>query len=319
MSKPLTRVLSLLELLQTHGLMSGPEISQRLDVDIRTVRRYIAALEELGIPVLTEQGRYGGYSLVAGFKLPPMMFTDEETLAISLGLLAADQLGLAETTPSIASVQAKLERVMPIKLRRRVRAISNSASLILPKAHGTGNKEDLILLTDAAHAQQRVSFSYEAQSNAPQQRDVDPYGIVFRRGHWYLVGYCHLRAALRTFRLDRLCKVALLKHSFLRPQDFDAASYLNQSIQNVPRQFPVTVILHTDLASAASYLQGLEGMLQLCDEGLLMETSTDSLEWFARWLVQMPIAVSIVKPASLWDAICKHVEHVQTSFKLVQW
>ena len=316
MSKPLTRVLSLLELLQTHGLMSGAEIANRLDVDVRTVRRYIAALEELGIPVLTEQGRYGGYRLVAGFKLPPMMFTDEETLAISLGLLAANQLGLSETTPSIASVQAKLERVMPSNLKRRVRAISQSASLILPKAHGAENKGDLLLLTDAAHDQQRVRFVYEAENKIAQLRDVDPYGIVFRRGHWYLVGHCHLRDALRTFRLDRLCKVELLKHSFLRPSKFDAASYLNQSMQNAPRQHPVSVLLHTDMASASFFLQGLEGLLQQCDEGLLMETSTDSLEWFARWLVQMPIAVSVIKPASLLDAICEHVKHVQSNFKL---
>lgn len=317
MSKPLTRVLSLLELLQTHGLLAGSEIAKRLDVDIRTVRRYIAALEELGIPVVTEQGRYGGYRLVAGFKLPPMMFTDEETLAISLGLLAANQLGLAETTPSIASVQAKLERVMPSNLKRRVRAISNSASLILPKAHSAENKEDLLLLTDAAHAQQRVRFLYEAENNVPQPRDVDPYGIVFRRGHWYMVGYCHLRLAMRTFRLDRLCKVELLKHSFLRPAQFDAATYINQSMQNMPRQYPVSVLLHTDMASAAYYLHGLEGLLQQCDEGLLMETSTDSLDWFARWLVQMPIAVSVIKPTSLWIAICDHVKHVQSNFNLV--
>ena len=317
MSKPLTRVLSLLELLQTHGLLSGSEIAKRLEVDIRTVRRYIAALEELGIPVLTEQGRYGGYRLVAGFKLPPMMFTDDETLAISLGLLAANQLGLAETTPSIASVQAKLERVMPSNLKRRVRAISNSASLILPKAHGAENKEDLLLLTDAAHAQQRVRFLYEADNNAPQPREVDPYGIVFRRGHWYMVGYCHLRLAMRTFRLDRLCKVELLKHSFLRPAQFDAATYLNQSMQNVPRQHPVSVLLHTDMASASYYLHGLEGLLQQRDEGLLMETSTDSLDWFARWLVQLPIPVSVIKPTSLWDAICAHMQHVQNSFKFV--
>ena len=317
MSKPLTRVLSLLELLQTHGLLSGAQIASRLDVDIRTVRRYITALEELGIPVLTEQGRYGGYRLVAGFKLPPMMFTEEETLAISLGLLAANQLGLAETTPSIASVQAKLERVMPKNLKRRVRAISQSASLILPKAHGAENKEDLLLLTDAAHGQQRVRFVYEAENNVAQLRDVDPYGIVFRRGHWYLVGYCHLREALRTFRLDRLCKVELLKHSFLRPAQFDAATYLNQSMQNLPRQHPVSVLLHTDMASASYYLHGLEGILQKSDEGLLMETSTDSLDWFARWLVQMPIAVTVIKPTSLWDAICEHVKHVQGNFKLV--
>ncbi len=316
MSKPVTRVLTLLELLQTHGLMSGPDIARRLQVDTRTVRRYINALEELGIPVVTEQGRYGGYQLVAGFKLPPMMFTDEETLAVSLGLLAADQLGLAETAPAIASVQAKLERVMPGNLKRRVRAISNSASLILPKAHGPENKQDLLLLADATHAQQRVRFVYQTDNAEAQQRNVDPYGIVFRRGHWYMVAHCHLRKALRTFRLDRLSKVELLSHSFLRPLDFDAASHLNESMQNVPRQHPVTVLLHTDMATASHYLRGLEGLLQPQDDGLLMDTSTDSVEWFARWLVQMPFALTIVQPVALWEAVNAHLELVRGNFRL---
>lgn len=317
MSKPVTRVLTLLELLQTHGLMSSPDIARRLHVDTRTVRRYISALEELGIPVVTEQGRYGGYQLVAGFKLPPMMFTDEETLAISLGLLAANQLGLAETAPAIASVQAKLERVMPGNLKRRVRAISNNARLILPKAHGSENKEDLLLLTDAAHAQQRVRFIYQAGDAEAQQRDVDPYGIVFRRGHWYMVGYCHLRGALRTFRLDRLSNVIPLGHSFLRPPEFDAASHLTNSMQNVPRQHQVTVLLHTDMTTASRYLYGLEGLLQQQDEGLLMDTSTDCVEWFARWLVQMPFEVTIVQPVSLWEAVNAHLELVQKNFRLL--
>ena len=134
MSGPTTRVLTVLELLQTHGQIGGAELAERLGVDRRTIRRYITVLEELGIPVMTEQGRYGGYRLVAGFKLPPMMFTDEETLAVSLGLLAARQLGLADAAPAIASVQAKLERVMPANLKKRVRGVSDTTRVILPGA-----------------------------------------------------------------------------------------------------------------------------------------------------------------------------------------
>ena len=316
MSKPVTRVLTLLELLQTHGLLTGAQIAQRLDVDVRTVRRYITALEELGIPVMTEQGRYGGYRLVAGFKLPPMMFTEEETLAISLGLLAANQLGLSESAPAISSVQAKLERVMPANLKRRVRAINNSASLILPKAHSAENKQDLLLLTDATHDQQRVRFEYASDNSEKRTRDVDPYGIVFRRGHWYMVGFCHLRQALRTFRLDRLKSVKPLQHSFLRPAEFDAVKHLNESMQNVPRQHPVRVLMHTDLASASYYLYGLEGVMKATDEGLLMDTTTDSLDWFARWLTQMPFKITVLHPIALWDALESHLAHIQNNFAL---
>ena len=104
MSQPTTRVLAVLELLQSHGQMSGAELARRVEVDPRTLRRYIATLEEMGIPITTEQGRYGGYKLVPGFKLPPMMFTDEEAQALSLGLIAARGLGLADSAPAIESV-----------------------------------------------------------------------------------------------------------------------------------------------------------------------------------------------------------------------
>ena len=133
MSGPTVRVLTLLELLQSHHRLSGTELAAQLGVDKRTVRRYIQALEALGIPVTTEQGRDGGYMLVAGYKLPPMMFTHEETLALSLGLLAAKKLNLAETEAAISSVQAKLERVMPAKLKSRTRLIADTINLMLPE------------------------------------------------------------------------------------------------------------------------------------------------------------------------------------------
>src|SRR4030095_1717144 len=109
--------------------MSGSELSHRLGVDPRTVRRYVVSLEELGIPITAERGRDGHYMLVSGFKLPPMMFTDDEALALSVGLLAARGLGLAHAAPAVASAQAKLERVMPAKLKQRVRAVNDTVTL----------------------------------------------------------------------------------------------------------------------------------------------------------------------------------------------
>src|SRR5258707_13870898 len=129
MPHPTTRVLAVLELLQSHGQIGGAELARRVEVDRRTLRRYIAMLEEMGIPITTEQGRYGGYKLVPGFKLPPMMFTDEEAQALSLGLIAARGLGLADAAPAIESVQAKLDRVLPSAPKRTVAALRESVAL----------------------------------------------------------------------------------------------------------------------------------------------------------------------------------------------
>ena len=107
MSKPTSRVLAALELLQSRRRVTGPELAERLQVDRRTVRRYIATLAEMGIPFTTERGRDGAYALTAGFKLPPMMFTDDEALALAMGLVAAREMGLANTAPAVTSASPK--------------------------------------------------------------------------------------------------------------------------------------------------------------------------------------------------------------------
>lgn len=309
MSGPTTRVLALLELLQTHSRLSGAELADRLGVDRRTIRRYITVLEDLGIPVTTEQGRYGGYMLIAGFKLPPMMFTDEETLAVSLGLLAAQQLGLAESAPATASVQAKLERVMPANLKRRVRAVSDTTKLILPRAEPNYDNRALLTLTGAAQAEQRVTFAYHSAQDGVMQRDFDPYGLVFRRGHWYVSGYCHLRRDLRSFRLDRISGVKVMDIHFKRPESFDAAEHLSRSFSNMPRTHEVSVLLQTDVHTAAKafgFHPSMVDMFEQTDAGVVLNTRTDSFEWFAWWLAQLCFPFVIQSPPELKTALHQH-------------
>src|SRR5512132_1398513 len=129
MYHPTTRVLAVLALLQAHGRMSGSELAARLEVNIRTLRRYIIMLQDLGIPIEAVRGRNGAYMLSAGFKLPPIMFTNEEALALTVGLISARHLNLADTNHAIESAFAKLERVMPLDLKSRVRALTETITL----------------------------------------------------------------------------------------------------------------------------------------------------------------------------------------------
>lgn len=188
MSKPTVRVLALLELLQSHGQLSGSELARRLEVDGRTLRRYIVALEELGIPISAERGRHGGYRLVAGFKLPPLMFSAEETLAVSLGLLAVRSLGLGESELALESAQAKLSRVMPVALRRRLVALRETASLDLARARAGTSVAALATLAEAAQVRARVEFRYRDPQGAETLRQLDPYGLAYRNGCWYVSG-----------------------------------------------------------------------------------------------------------------------------------
>src|SRR3989454_8657023 len=150
---PTTRVLTVLELLQSHQRLSGPDIAERLEVNPRTVRRYITMLQDLGIPVEAERGRYGAYRLRPGFKLPPLMFTEDEALALTLGLLAARRLGLTATAPAVEGALAKIERVLPLTLRQRVQAIQ--ANLILDLTHTGPTPSSEVVVTLCAAAQQQ--------------------------------------------------------------------------------------------------------------------------------------------------------------------
>ncbi|MDR6982418.1 putative DNA-binding transcriptional regulator YafY [Rheinheimera pacifica] len=310
MSGPTIRVLSLLELLQSHGRLSGTELAARLGVDKRTVRRYIQALEQLGIPVTTEQGCDGGYMLVAGFKLPPMMFTNDETLALSLGLLAAHNLNLADTQVAISSVQAKLERVMPAKLKSRARAIADNIKVILPASNAETSGQHLAPLLDALEQQRSVTICYASYQQAPVSRQVDPYGLLFRSGRWYMSGYCHLRQELRTFRLDRLQQIELLQQYFNRPANFDTAEHFTSSLYGMPGNLDVQVLLHTDKHTAAQAMGETASMLKLQADGLLLSTRTDSCYCLAQWLSQLPFDFNIIEPIELKQALKQQAERL---------
>ncbi|CEP35136.1 MULTISPECIES: helix-turn-helix transcriptional regulator [unclassified Halomonas] len=315
MAGPTTRVLAVLELLQANGQMGGAELAERLDVDRRTIRRYITALEDIGVPIVTEQGRYGGYRLVAGFKLPPMMFTDEETFAVSLGLVAASQLGLTNAAPAIASVQAKLERVMPANLQRRVRGISETTQVILPRREPSRDDRTLETLTKATEAMRTVGLIYHSPQHDQIDRRIDPYGLVFQQGRWYAVGFCHLRGAMRSFRLDRISGVHLLDDTFIRPARFNAADFLSESLMSWGPTHEVSLVLHIDHAVSADVENQFfcTEPFEEVDGGLLLTTRTDSFEWFAYWLAQLPFRFTVLKPDGLKAALREHANHLLAS------
>ena len=200
MSQPTTRVLTLLEMLQAREVTGGAELARALEVDRRTLRRYIVMLEELGIPIITTQGRYGGYQVVPGFKLPPMIFSDEEALALAVGLMAARGLGLAQSMPALATARAKLERVFPAKLKSRLRAVDESVALEFSRPATVIDQQVLGLLCAATQERHRVRMAYQSQKDEQTEREFDPYGLVYRAGRWYIVGCrswasCSIRSA----------------------------------------------------------------------------------------------------------------------------
>jgi predicted DNA-binding transcriptional regulator YafY len=306
MANPTTRVLALLELLQTHGLMSGAELARRLEVDPRTLRRYIVALETLGIPVLAERGRDGGYRLMHGFKLPPMMFSDDEALALALGLVASRKLGLASAGPAGASALAKLERVMPENPRLRMRAVGETVALDIARATSSGDADILATLSAAAQKRQSARVRYLSQQREQTERGIDPYGLAYLGGSWYVVAYCHLRRERRSFRLDRIQSAALLPASFARPDDFDALAYMTTAFATLPRAHSVQVLLHADMGRACRAIPASLGVLQAVAGGTMLHIQADDLEWMARELARLPFSFAIREPAALAGVLARH-------------
>ena len=306
MSKPTTRVLAVLELLQSGSGVSGPELARRVGVDGRTVRRYVGHLIEMGVPVEVQRGRDGGYALRPGYKLPPMMFSADEALALAVGLRAAGELGLAGITPAIASTQAKLERVLPTGLRRRLKDIAETVSLDLVRPFAAGTTAALLGLSAASRAQQRVQLSYRSADEQVTEREVDVYGLAWRGGAWYAVGHCHLRHDLRSFRLDRVLEVEALPKSFGRPPGFDVLGHLVRSIAMLPRAHAVEVLLDTDLERARRVVFVELGTLTTCKQGVRLDAQADDLDWVARELARLPFGFRIRKPMALRRALAEH-------------
>ncbi|PKO16574.1 MAG: transcriptional regulator [Chloroflexi bacterium HGW-Chloroflexi-10] len=303
MYHPTTRVLAVLELLQTHRRLTGIEMAQRLEVNIRTLRRYITILQDLGIPIIAQRGRYGAYELGIGHKLPPMMFTNSEALSLALGLLSVQHLGVPEIAPSIESARAKLERVLPLELRDPFRALAKAVTLDWSKGQMPLSSELILTLSSAVQLRRRTHLVYLSGEGEETERDFDPYGLAYHQGKWYAVGWCGLRQDLRSFRLDRIKQVNLTEAVFDPPEAFDAMAYVVQAIAILPRQYPFEILLQTDLASTEEEILDVLGVVEPIQDGVVLRGSTDDLEWLARQLARFSFDFVVREPEGLRVAL----------------
>jgi len=303
MSHPTTRVLTTLELLQSRSRMSGAELADRLDVDPRTVRRYVSTLQELGVPVESEAGRYGGYRLTPGYKLPPMMFNEDEALALILALLASRRAGLLDAAPAVEGALAKIDRVLPDRLRGRVQAVQGALSFTPLRGFApASNPNALLTISAAAQENNRIWIRYRAGDEVTE-RDVDPYGVVHHRGRWYVVGWCHLREDVRMFRLDRVVALEARDETFAKPLDFDCVDYVLESLATMQWGWPIEVLLDLPLEVARRRIAPDMGTLEQAPDGVLFRTQGDALDYMARYLVQIDCPFRVLHPPELREAV----------------
>jgi predicted DNA-binding transcriptional regulator YafY len=273
------------------------------------VRRYIDNLQELGIPVEGQRGVGGGYRLRPGYRLPPLMLSDDEVVMVVLGLAAARRLGLDAGGDHPESALEKIHRILPTTLRRRVEALEAAVAFTSSDTAGVPvDAEVLLLVSDAIRRRHRLRTAYTSFSGDRSARELSPYGLVVHSGRWYLAAHDHGREALRTFRLDRMTTVSMTtSQAAPAPDGFDAVAHVAHSLASVPWRWEVEVVLELPLAVTAARIPPT--LAELADEDGGVGTRTvlrmrvESLDWMAGVLAGLDCDFTVVQPPELRRSI----------------
>ena len=280
MTRPTARVMALLELLQSGGVRTVAELAGRLGVDERTVRRYADHLIDLDVPVESVRGRYGGYRLGPGYRLPPLMLTDDEALAVLLGLAAGHRAGLlAGAGTASETATAKIRRVLPERLARKLDALLGSLAFTTPSA-GAAPVDGAVLLSiaDAVRHRRPVSIRYTAGDGRRSERVLHPYGLVVHSGRWYVTGADPGIGEDRTFRLDRIADARTLPGSFALPAGLDPAERVLSGLATAPYRHRVSLRIQGTAEQIRARLPASVATLQELPPGAGTQAETE--RWF---------------------------------------
>lgn len=315
MYDPTSRVLTVLEILQFRPGISGAELAQRLEVDVRTVRRYILKLQDAGIPIESTPGRYGGYRLRSGYKLPPLVFTREEATHIVLGLLGSPWLPVERSSSAVAAAISKITRVLPDEARERIRALCELRILPDQEANEGRCGERLIEISQAIQSQSALTIEYTSQRGETTERVVEPYGLVGRRRRWYLIAFCRLRDSFRTFRVDRIERCTISDARFERREGFDVDVYARENLESMTFGKSYTVRFHARADGIKPQLSDLAGRLEPSPDGVMFSATTDDWDYEARALARIGEPFTVLEPDELRDAVVRLIELLLRSVK----
>jgi predicted DNA-binding transcriptional regulator YafY len=333
------RLLQLLSLLQTPREWPGGELAERLGVSRRTVRRDVDRLRELGYPVRASMGAEGGYRLVAGTAMPPLVLDDEEAVAIAVGLRAGAGHAVEGVDEASVRALAKLEQVLPSRLSHRVATLQAATTALTSGDGAVIAPETLTVLASAVAGRERLRFGYRARDGAETRRVVEPYRLVSTGRRWYLVAYDLDREDWRTFRVDRVAAPFPTGGARFAPRELptgDAAEYLRRSVYGTgtapggppadgrpradgrrtadrPREgYVFTVVFDAPAEVVAARVPGALGKVEpLTEDGApgggvrcrLRGTTDTGLEWLAVRLAMLGPDFTVERPAELIDCV----------------
>ncbi len=307
MANTSSRTLRLLSLLQTHRYWPGGELAERLGVSVRTLRRDVDRLRELGYPVAAHRGLAGGYQLAAGAALPPLVLDDDEAVALTIGLRAAAQGPVAGIEESSVRALAKVARIMPPRLRRRVDALRAMTVPVVWSAAPAVDPAALTTLAQACSDEERLRFTYTAQSGERTSRHVEPHRLVSLGRRWYLVAYDLARQDWRSFRLDRLDSPRSTGMRF-RPRELpaaDAAAFVRAGIDNLPAApKQIEALVSASAATVRSIVGQWTTVEEIDERRCRLRMRAENLDWPALALGAVGAEFEVLHPPEL-------VEHIR--------
>ena len=299
MAESAARLLQLLSLLTSRPQWTAVELAGRLEVTDRTLRRDIERLRVLGYPVHSARGVAGGYRLGAGSALPPLLLDDEEATAIVIALRTAAIGGVTGIAETAVSALAKLEQVLPARLRHRVASLQQ-ATVLLPRAAAMADPQTLALLAAACYHQRRVRFAYTDRDARPSTRSVEPHRLVHSGRYWYLVAYDLDRAAWRVFRVDRITSPHDTAARFIPRDPPDAAGLVAAAVTTAQYPHHAKVRLYASAEDAAQYFPPSTGALEaIGPDQCILTTGAYTLDDIAMHLGVLDIEFSVLEPPEL--------------------
>ncbi|WP_148574618.1 helix-turn-helix transcriptional regulator [Nocardioides caldifontis] len=307
------RVLRLLTLLQARAVWTGPELAERLGVTTRSVRRDVERLRALGYPVNATQGAGGGYQLGAGRALPPLLLDDEEAVAVAVSLRLAAGGTVAGASEAALRTLAKLDQVMPPRLRAEVRAIQDATEL-LPGAAVEIDGEVLQRLARACRDSVRVRFEYAAPGAAPTSRTVEPERLVATGRRWYLLAWDVDRNDWRVFRLDRMADVATTTWRFRARHHPDPAGHVQRAVSTSAYPVRARVRVHAPAERVRAVVPAAAATVTpVDDDSCLLETGAERADALAVQLGWVGATFEVLEPPALATAVAELADRLARS------
>jgi predicted DNA-binding transcriptional regulator YafY len=298
------RLLRLLSLLQARPEWSGPELAQRLGVTTRTVRNDVERLRSLGYPVHARPGVGGGYRLGAGAALPPLVLDDDEAVAVAVGLRTAANGSVTGIQETSVRALAKLEQVLPSRLRHRVRAVQ-AATVEIPTDGPTVDADVLTAVAGACRDQQRLRFDYRDHDGSGSVRTVEPHRLVHHRGRWYLVAWDVERADWRTFRADRIAPRTPTGPRFVPrdPPDGDVATWLLRGVGAATWRYRARVTVLAPASVVAARVPPAVVVEAVDERSCVVDAGSDTPHTLALYLGMLDADFEVREPPELVEQL----------------